>query len=229
MSLAFFHLDHKRRKRGWKPNLGQTIGDWHASSFNVEMTFKMGQLTVGQFQFEAHLVTLMCQFFEFPWQNFNTKLVGNWTKANSSNSTFQSSKQPWMKKIANTKILKPNVKTIEDVGSQTICESMACSSSIKSTLDFLMDFPRPTFDTCKVISSPATFTWLYLTFVKLLIGTVGVTVVSTILWLYLCLVSLPISLINAWMLPWMINKQYMHVTHTIGVSFGNSKPLQTWC
>jgi hypothetical protein len=25
------------------------------------------------------------------------------------------------------------------------------------------------------------------------------------------------------------NKQYMHVTHTIGVSFGNSKPLQTWC
>jgi len=25
------------------------------------------------------------------------------------------------------------------------------------------------------------------------------------------------------------NKQYMHVTHKIGVSFGNSKPLQTWC
>jgi hypothetical protein len=25
------------------------------------------------------------------------------------------------------------------------------------------------------------------------------------------------------------NQQYMHVTHTIGVSFGNSKPLQTWC
>ncbi len=25
------------------------------------------------------------------------------------------------------------------------------------------------------------------------------------------------------------NRQYLYVTHTIGVSFGNSKPLQTWC
>ncbi len=25
------------------------------------------------------------------------------------------------------------------------------------------------------------------------------------------------------------NRQYLHVTHTIGVSFGNSKPLHTWC
>jgi hypothetical protein len=25
------------------------------------------------------------------------------------------------------------------------------------------------------------------------------------------------------------NRQYLHVTHTIGFNFGNSKPLQTWC
>jgi len=25
------------------------------------------------------------------------------------------------------------------------------------------------------------------------------------------------------------NRQYLHVTHIIGVIFGNSKPLQTWC
>jgi len=108
MSLVFFHLDHKRRKRGWKLDLGQTIGHWHVSSLNVEMTFGMGQSIVGQCWSTKHLVKLMRLFFETPLQNINIKLVGNWTKTNSSNSTFWTSKQPRMKKLEIQKY--PNLK-----------------------------------------------------------------------------------------------------------------------
>jgi hypothetical protein len=68
---------------------------------------------------------------------------------------------------------------------------MACFSSIESTSDFLMDFPRLTFDVHKAISSPAIFTQLYLTLIKMLKGTIGAITNSTILWLCLCLISLP--------------------------------------
>jgi len=59
-----------------------------------------------------------------------------------------------------------------------------------------MDFPRPAFDTHKATSSLVIFTEVYLTLIKTLKGTIGVTMVSTILWFYLCLISLPIHMIK---------------------------------
>jgi hypothetical protein len=49
----------------------------------------------------------------------------------------------------------------------------------KKALDFLMDFPRLTFNIRKVVSSFAIFIGLYLTLIEMLKGTIGVTMVST--------------------------------------------------
>jgi len=77
------------------------------------------------------------------------------------------------------------------VGWLIAYENIACSSLIKSTLNFLMDFPRLAFDTHKAILSLVIFTQLYLTLVKMLKGFVGAIIYSIILWFYLFLIGLP--------------------------------------
>jgi len=207
MSLAFFHLDHEWRKRRWKPYLSQIVRHRHVSSLNVEMTFGMGKSIVGWCPSTKHLVKLMHLFFEIPWQNFIAKLVSNWTKTNSSNLAFWNLEQQGMKKLRLQKVPKLEIKTIKRCGLINHLWKHSMLFLNKKKLDFLMNFPRLTFDIRKVASSLAIFTWLYLTSIKMLKGTIGLTMVSTNLWFYLCLISLPILLINAWMLPWMKEKK----------------------
>jgi len=52
-------------------------------------------------------------------------------------------------------------------------ENIACSSLIKRTSNFLMDFPIFTFDIHEVVLSLAIFTRLYSTSIKMLKGTIG--------------------------------------------------------
>jgi hypothetical protein len=91
------------------------------------------------------------------WQNLKTKLIGTYTKENSSKSTFLSSKHLLMKKSLMQKYPNHILSPTRDVGWQIGYISTIYCSWIEKTLDFFIDFPRLTLETGSVASSLVIF------------------------------------------------------------------------
>jgi len=158
-SSFFFHLSLGHKNNEWRLelSLGQTIGCWWDNFLKVAMTSSIGQLTRSLCQFAENFVILILQILETLWQNLKTKLVGTYTKENSSKSTFLSSKHLLMKKFLVQKYPNHILNPTRDVGWQIGYISIFYCSWIKKTIDFFIDFPRLALKTWSVASSPVIF------------------------------------------------------------------------
>jgi len=187
MPLAFFHLDHGWRTCKffecwndiWDGTINSRLLLVYKTFGHIDALVFWNPLIKPQYQMDRQLTQK---------KNFKLHILKFRIAMNE--------------KIVNTKIPKLEIKTIRRCGLINHLWKHSMRFLNKKTLDFLMDFPRLTFNIRKVVSSFAIFIGLYLTLIEMLKGTIGVTMVSTNLW-YLCLLSLPIVLINYWMLPWM--------------------------
>ncbi len=139
----------------------------------VATTSSTGQSTRSLCQFAKKIIILIFQNLGIFWQNLKTKLIGTYTKENSSKSTFLSSKHLLMKKSLMQKYPNHILSPTRDVGWQIgYISTITCYLHLK---------------------------W-YFKLIKMLKGIIEIKPVSTIWWFYHYLISLPIFLIKDWML-----------------------------
>ncbi len=134
---------------------------------------KIKQSTTSWCRFIEHQVISICQFMEMLWQNLKTTLTCKENKLNSFRSITWSlkhllTKQLWMQKYWNLEL-----RPYGELGKHIYCLNILHSSSKYNTFDYLI-FPKLVVEAYKIASSPISFTWWYLTSMKMLKGTQGV-------------------------------------------------------